>query len=538
MMGGALLVLLVACTNVANLLLARAATRSKEAAVRIAMGAGRIRVMFPFFSEALVLAAAGALLGLGIAYYSVGLFDAATDGSITGRPAYMQFRVDLPIFLFVVGVTALTALVAGAAPALQVGKADVNGILKDESRGSSSFHVGRLAKILVIAEVALSCALLVGAGLMTKSIVQVSRFEFVFNPDPIFTSRMGLFAVDYPERADRQRLFEELLPRIEGLPNVRAATLSDAVPGGGNGTTRIRLDGVVYEDDDDRPRVHSAVVSPGFFDLLGLELTEGEPLSSAHTRDVDRVALVNESFARQFWPGESPLGRRFRTGTADTIPWMGVIGVVPDLHMEGFDPPGSGGSTPAGFYMPVTQADPSFLNILAIPASGGPMDLAADIRDVVRSPDPDLPIYNIRTAADAITRGNWFYSVFGTVFIVFGIAALFMASVGLYGVLSFSVSRRVQEMGIRMALGAQAKNVIGLILRQGAGHIGIGLVIGMILAWAVSQMISFMMFQVDPRDLTVYGVVLAVICSVGFFASWIPAKRATSVDPVNALRYD
>lgn len=232
------------------------------------------------------------------------------------------------------------------------------------------------------------------------------------------------------------------------------------------------------------------------------------------------------------------MGRRFRTGTADTIPWMGVIGVVPDVHMEGFNPPGSGGSTPAGYYVPVTQADPRFITILAVSVAGGPLDLTVDIRDVVRSLDPDLPIFDIRTAAEAITRGNWFYSVFGTVFIVFGIAALFMASVGLYGVLSFSVSRRVQEMGIRMALGAQARDVIRLILRQGAGHIGIGLVIGMILAWAVSRMIAFMMFQVDPRDLTVYGAVLAVICGVGFFASWVPAKRATGVDPVNALRYD
>ena len=538
MMVGALLVLLVACANVANLLLARAAVRTKEAAVRVAMGAGRFRVMIPFFSEALVLAAVGALVGLGIAYYSVGLFDAATDGSITGRPAYMQFKVDLPIFLFVVGVTALTALVAGAAPALQVGKADVNGILKDESRGSSSFHLGRLAKVLVIAEVALSCALLVGAGLMTKSIVQVSRFEFEFDPDRIFSTRMGLFATDYPERADRQQLFDELLPRIEGLSNVRAASLSNSIPGGGGNSNFIRLEGVVYEDDSDRPLVQSAIVSPGFFELLGIELTEGEPLSSAHTRDVDRVAIVNESFARTFWPGESPLGRRFRTGTADSVPWMGVIGVVPDLHMEGFSPPGFPGSTPAGFYMPVTQADPSFLNILAVPAVGGPMDLTADIREVVRGLDPDLPIYNTRTVREAITRGSWFYSVFGTVFIVFGIAALFMASVGLYGVLSFSVSRRVQEMGIRMAMGAQARDVIRLILRQGAGHMGIGLAIGMVLAWAVSRMIAFLMFQVDPRDLTVYGTVLAVICSVGFFASWVPAKRATGVDPVNALRYD
>ena len=340
MMVAVILVLLVACANVANLLLARAALRTKEAAVRVAMGASRFRVMLPFFAESLVLATAGAVMGIGIAYYGVGLFDTATAGAITGRPAHMVFQVDLPILLFVVGLTGLTALAAGAAPALQVGRANVNGILKDESRGTSSFHLGRLAKVLVIGEVALSCALLVGAGLMTKSIVQVSRFEFTFDPERFFTTRVSLFAADYPDRENRQELFDELLRRVEAIPNVQAAGLMSALPGTGSSGGRIRLDGVVYDDDDDRPLVHSNTVTPGFFDLLGTQLVQGENFSPAQTWDADPVAVVNQSFQERFWPGESALGRRFRTGTSDTIPWMSVIGVVPDLHMEGFAPAG------------------------------------------------------------------------------------------------------------------------------------------------------------------------------------------------------
>ena len=538
MMVAVILVLLVACANVANLLLARAALRTREAAVRVAIGASRLRVMLPFFAEALVLATAGAVMGIGIAYYAVGLFDAATAGAITGRPAHMVFQVDLPILLFVVGLTGLTALAAGAAPAFQVARANVNGILKDESRGSSSFHLGRLAKVLVIGEVALSCALLVGAGLMTKSIIQVSRFEFSFDPERLFTTRVGLFAADYPDREDRQQLFEELLRRVEAIPNVQAAGLMSALPGTGTSNARIRLDGVVYDDDDDRPRVHLNTVTPGFFDLLDAQFVQGENFSPAHTWDADRVAVVNQSFQDRFWPGESALGRRFRTGTSDTIPWMSVIGVVPDLHMEGFTPEGQPGANPDGYYVPLTQRDPTFLSIAAVPVTREPMSLTADVRNAVSSLDPNLPIYNTMGLDAAIHRGNWFYTVFGTVFIVFGVAALFMASVGLYGVLAFSVSRRVQEMGIRMALGADAGNVLSLILRQGAVQIGVGLSIGMGMAWGVSTVIGFIMFDVDPRDASVFATVFGTIVLVGLLASWIPARRATKVDPMTALRYE
>ena len=538
MMVAVLLVLLVACANVANLLLARAALRVKEAAVRVAMGAGRFRVMVPFFAEALVLAFGGALLGIGLAYYAVGLFDAATAGAVTGRPYFMQFQLDLPALLFVVGLTGLTALVAGAAPALQVAKADVNGVLKDESRGSSSFHLGRLSKALVIGEVALSCALLVAAGLVTKSMVQLSRQEFAFDPDGIFTARVGLFATDYPDREDRQQLFDDLLRSLEGLPALRAAGLTTSPPGGGTGTVPIRLDGEVYDADGDRPRVHRASVTSGFFGMIGVGLLQGVDFAATNTLDAERVAIVNQSFSERFWPGEGALGRRFRTGTADTIPWMSVIGVVSDLQMEGFQPPGTPGADPAGYYTPVTQSDPSFLTITAVPAAGPPMGMTADVRNAVQGLDPDLPIFDVRSVADVIQRGSWFYGVFGTIFIVFGVAALFMASVGLYGVLSFSVSRRVQEMGIRMALGAGARDVIALILRQGAAQMAFGLAIGMAMAWGVSAVIGIIMFQVDPRDPSVFASVFGVILAIGFLASWIPARRATGVDPMTALRYE
>jgi len=538
MMVATLLVLFVACANVANLLLARASMRTREAAVRVAMGAGRFRVMFPFFAEALVLAAAGAVVGIGIAYGAIGWFDAATDPNTTGRPFFIVFQIDLPILLFVVGLTGVTALLAGAAPAIQVSRANVNGVLKDESRGSSSFFMGKLSNALVVAEVALSCALLVGAGLMTKSIIQFNSHDLPFADDEHLTARVGLFETDYPQAEDRARFWRELEASLEARPAIQDAGLVSDVPGGFVSSTRIRLEGEEYDEPQDRPSVHRMVVTPGFFELMGLELLEGEDFPDGLSTEGEELAIVNQSMATNQWDG-SALGRRFRMGTADSIPFLRVIGVVPDTEMAGFQPAGQAGSESDGFFVPLAQQDLRFMTILARPAGATrPTAITADIREAVRALDPNLPIYNVRTIADEVDRNTWFYSVFGSVFIVFGLAALFMASVGLYGVLSFSVSRRIQEMGIRMALGAGARDVVGLVLRRGILQLAIGLSIGLVLAFLLSQVVGILMYQVDPRDPMVFSLVVAVIVAVSLLASWVPARRATAVDPMVALRYE
>lgn len=538
MMVAVICVLLVACANVANLLLARAAGRMREAAVRVAIGAGRFGVMAPFLAEALVLAAAGSVLGIALAYWGVDLFDKATDPALTGRPYFVQFSIDLPVLLFAVGVTALTALMAGAAPAFQVSRVDVGEILKDESRGTSSLRAGRLGKVLVMVEVAFSVALLVGAGLMTRSMVELGRFEMPFDPDPYITARVGLFESDYPTRDDRQRFWSELERQALATPELGGFALASGTPGTGSGGSRIRLEGESYERDADRPLTHVDQVTPGYFDLLGAELLEGETFGTHHTNDAGRVAVVNRAFAQRFWPGESAVGRRFRTGTADTIPWLTVIGVVEDLQMQGFAPPGSPESTPDGYYVPVAQGDPSFLTVVARGRAAGvpPASLVPSLRQVVRSLDPNLPIYEVRTIAEDAARSAWFYRVFGTIFVIFGAVALFMASVGLYGVLSFSVSRRTQELGIRMALGADRGQVVGLVLRQGLKQIGVGLALGLLMAAGLSRLIGFLMFGVRPLDPLVFGSVLLVTLGVGVAASLVPARRATRVDPMVALR--
>lgn len=536
MMVAVISVLLVACANVANLLLARAAMRTKEAGIRIALGGGRLRVMLPFFAEALVLAGIGAILGIGIAYVGVAWFDGVTDPSRTGRPYFMQFMVDVPILLFVVGLTLLTALVAGVAPAWQMSRTDVNSVLKDESRGSTGLHMGRLSRILVTAEVALSCALLVGAGLMTKSMVNVGAIDHVYETDGLFTARAGLFQADYPDTDSRLQLWRDLKAELQALPQVASAALTTNLPYAGSGTLTVALMGVDYGDADDMPQVNHSIVSTDYFETLGTIVTSGRDFGDQDDQNSERVAIVNQPFVDRYFDGRSPVGAQFRVGAADTLPYLTVIGVVPDMQMQGSLPEGFPGYEPAGYYVPLEQSDASFISMVVIPRAGDALALTSDIRDAVRRLDPDLPIYDVWTQATVIARQNWFFGVFGTVFIVFGLAALFMASVGLYGVLSFAVTRRTQEMGIRMALGAGSRQVVGLVARQGARQLGLGLFIGMGLAFGLTRLIGVIMYNVDPQDPLIFGGVFTTIVVVGMAAAVFPAIRATSVDPVVALR--
>jgi predicted permease len=525
-------VLLVACANVANLLLARAATRTKEAAVRSAMGGSRLRVMTPFFAEALVLAAAGAALGIAIAYGAIGWFEGVTDPARTGRPYFIRFLIDWPILGFVVGVTVFTALAAGVAPALKLSRTDVSSVLKDEARGSTGLRIGRLSLVLVTAEVALSCALLVGAGLMTKSIVRLGNVDYGFEPRGLLTARIGLPETDYPDADARARLWDDLVREIGSLPEVASVGLTTNLPMTGSARRTVAIDGVTYENEEAMPDINRAVVTAGFFETLGVSV-EGRNFVPQDDRRSERVAIVNRSMVDRYFDGQNPLGRQFREGASDTLPRVTVVGVVADI---GAPQPGDTDPEPAAYYVPLGQDAVANLAIVTAPRAGEASALTNPIRLAVARLDSELAPFNIWTQEYVIERATWFYGVFGSVFIVFGLAALFMASVGLYGVLSFAVSRRTQEMGIRMALGASSADVVKLVVRQGLLQLGIGLGVGLALAFGVTRLIGILMYQVDPQDPMVFGGVLAMIVLVGLAASLVPARRATSVDPVEALR--
>jgi len=527
------LVLLIACANVANLLLARAAVRIKEVGIRTAIGASRWRVVSQMVAEALALALVGGALGAGLAWVGTTLFARAVEP--TNPPFFLVFTVDGPILLFIVALSAGAALVAGGIPAWKASRMDVGAILKDETRGTSSLRIGRLSKVLVVGEIAMSMGLLVAAGLMTKSIATLRDYDFGFDTAEVFSARVGLFEAEFPDAPARRRFFEELEARLAEVPEITAFGLGTVLPGNGAGYQRVAIEGEDYQEERDYPSTRSAWVGPGYFTAVGVTPTAGRTFERTDDADASSVAIVNESFARRHFVGGSPLGRRIRLGgPSSTDAWRTVVGVVPDLWMQGV---GNPEEEPDGVYAPLAQGDTRFFSILARgPAE--PMSLTSAVRDAVASVHADTPIYFVQSLAGSIQERTWVYNVFGTLFVVFGIVALILASIGLYGVMAFSVSRRTPEVGIRMALGAEAGQVLSLILRQGLVQVVLGVGIGLGLAVLVARALQLVLFQVDAGDPVVFGIVALVLLATGIVASAVPARRATRVDPILALRSD
>ena len=525
------LVLLIACANVANLLLARAAARSKEVAVRTAIGASRSRVVMQFLTETFVVAVTGLGLGLGVAWLGITLFNRAI--APTDPPYWIDIRLDWIALAFAAGLTLFATFVAGVIPALKISGSDVNEVLKDESRGSSSLTLGRWSRALIVAEIALSCGLLVSAGLMIKSVVQLNNVEYGFQPSEYFTARIGLFENKYPTKEARRQFWDEALTRLGGLPGVHQAVLTTSLPGLGAYGTRMELEGVTYERTQDKPAVRYAVVTPDYLESIGQHIISGRFLETADGPDALPVAVVNESFVKRYYPNEEPIGHRFRS-TADSATWLTIVGVAPDIWMDGIEnEPGD----IEGYYVPLAQSDNRFLSVM-LHADGDVMRLAPLVRDEVLKIDADQPIYFVNRLDQAILQNVWYFRVFGILFMVFGFAALFLGGVGLYGVMSFTVARRTQEMGIRMALGASARDILRLVMKQGLWQLGIGLTIGLGIAALLSRGLQVVLFQVEPFDPLIFVTVAMVLFVSGTLAVLIPARRATVVDPMVALRYE
>ena len=530
MLGAVFLVLLIACANVANLLLDRAAHRTKEVGIRTALGATRGEVVRQFLAESSVLALAGLALGIVIAWVGVRLFNAAIAS--TEVPSYIRIALYPPVLLFAVGAAAVSSLAAGVIPAVQSSRTDVNEVLKDESRGSSSLHIGRISKVLVMAEIAMSCTLLVAAGLMVKSVARLRTMDPGFATTDVLTARVG-YPLVYTDTVRQQRFFRDLRERVAALPGVRAAAISSGLPGAqqGLGGSRFGLEGSTYARDQDYPSTRTVSVSPGFFATLGIPLSRGRLFTETDRADAPQVAVVTQRFVERFLGGRDALGRRIRLGTShSTEPWLTIVGVVPNVFGGDPDDP-----RPPVVFRPLAQAHSNFVYVSARTA-GPPMALTTQVRAAAAALEPDLPLYWVMPLDQAIAEPLWFVRVFGTVFMVFGCVALFMAAVGLYAVISFSVSRRTREVGIRMALGAEAGDVLRTIMRQGMVQLAIGMGIGLAGAVAVSQLLSVILFEVQPHDLAVFGGVAGTLLLAGILASAIPAFRATRVDPLSALR--
>lgn len=533
MMAAVFGVLLIACSNVANLLLARAATRTKEVAVRTALGASRWRIVSQLLTESLVLSSIGALLGIGIAWVGTRLFVNAMQD--TEPPFWIDIRVDGTVLAFAAGITLLAALVSGVLPALQATGGNIQEVLKDESRGASSLRLGRFSRALVVAELALSGGLLVAAGFMIESVIHLTRFDYGVPTEQVFTARLGLFEASYPDSASHAKFWSALEQRLQLVPGQDGVALMTVLPGLDGWRQNLALEGKTYAKEQDYPETRHVAVTPGWFSTFEVHALEGRVFDVGDIGGSLPVAVVTRGFARAHFGAGAALGRRIQVGGAgSTAPWVTIVGVVPDVWYDGTE---GRDAIREAMFTPLAQGDYRFVSI-AIAARGAPLALSQAVQEAVSSIDPDQPIYFVRTLAEAIQRNGWFYGVFGALFMAVGGAALFLATIGVYGVMSFSVSHRTREIGVRMALGASARDVVSMFLKQGGAQALLGLSAGLVLAFFLAKGLQLVMFQVDTRNPLMYAGVTGAMAMTSLFATWIPARRATSVDPSLALRYD
>ena len=534
MLGAGIGVLLIACVNVSNLLVARASLRRREVAVRMALGAARSRIVRQHLTEVLVLATAGGLLGILLSVFGVRWFSGIA--TTTAPPFWITFDLDYRIMIFVIGVILLSSLFAGGLPAMHAARVSAGAVLKDDSRSSTSGRLGRFSSALVIAELAVSCGLLIAAGLMIKSVAQLKNVPMPFAINDVLTARVDLPRTTYPDSAASIRFFEQLLPKLQGVPGVEAATLSDGLPGAGNGAISIQIEGRAYQHQSDYPLAREGIVTPGYFEAFQTKLLNGREFVTSDNAAGQPVAIVNESFARLHFPGVDPVGRQMkRIIQKGEEPWLTIVGVVPDMLMEGI---GNNNANPAGYYIPIAQSDVANAVRIALRTRGDAAGITPLVRSAVASLDPDLAIHRVSPLRQVIERQTWFYTTFGTFFMAFGICGLFLAAAGLYGVMSFAVTQRTREMGVRSALGAQGSQLISLVMRRSVIQLVIGMVLGLGIGVAASGALQPVLYRVDPRDPLVFAAVVITLPAVALIASFLPARRVTRIDPVTALTTD
>lgn len=529
MLGAVFLVLLIACANVANLLLDRAAHKTKEVGIRTALGASRSAVIRQFLTEALVLSAGGAIGGTALAFGAIAVFNRALVD--TDVPFFIDIRMHPPVLAFVIALAIVSTLFSGAIPAMQASRADINEVLKDENRGSSSLKMGRMSRALVVFEIALSCSLLVASGLMIKSVTKLKTMDPGFGTRDVFTARVG-FPAAYTDTVTQKQFMVQLRQNLAAIPGVRAAAIASNLPGaGGSNGGPAMIEGVSYAAERDVPDPRWYAVTDGYFEAYGVKVLEGRAFTTSDRADAAPVVVVNKAFAEKYFPATDAIGHRIRLGgLTSKEPWMTIVGIVPTMFSGDAQHPRS----PA-FFAPLSQHHSSFVSLI-VQTAGPPMAVTQQVRQTVAQLNPDIPLYWVYSMDEALARPLWYIRVFGTMFMIFGAIALFLAAIGLYAVMSFSVSRRTREVGIRMALGAQAGQVIRMMFRQGVMQLGAGIAVGLLLAAAIGQATSVILFEVQPRDPQVFGGVVVVLAITGMLACLLPARRATRVDPLTALR--
>ena len=520
-------VMLIACANVANLQLARAAERTREVALRMALGAGRGRVMRQMLVEGLMLASVGALLGLALAKAGITYFTNAVAD--TNPPFWLDIQLHPMVLAFATGLTVVAALAASLIPALRATRQDVNAVLKDEGRGSTGLHMGRFSRGLVIGEVLLSCCLLVVSGLISKGVIAMSRISYPYPTSSIFVAGMAVPDVTFPDGPSRVRFIERVETAFRGVAGVQDVALATGSPDN-VGTVPVAIEGKTYTTPKDQPNTRRVAITNRFFDTLQVRLSAGRMFAAQDTLDSEFVVIVDTAFAQKHFPGLDPLGRRVKLGTDPAARWLSIIGVVPQLATSRNNP-----AVMEAVYVPLTQAPTLGVTMFAA-AAGNPLALAPALRRAAVAVHQDLALANPNSLAGFYRQQGWHFRVFGGLFMSFGLAAMLLASAGLYGVMAFSVRRRTNEIGVRMALGAHRSLIIRMVLFQGMWRCALGVVLGLVPAYYLGTAMRELIYNTTPTDPLVLTLTTIGLLGTGFLASIVPAMRAASVDPLKALR--
>ena len=523
-------VLLIACANVAGLLLARAVGRRREIALRIALGASRVRVVRQLLTESLLLAAAAGVIGSALAYWSFAFLQKLIPEQMA---LLTSLTLDTRILVFTLLISLLTGVIFGLVPALQSAKVDLNEALKQSTRVTAT---GKLRSALIVFEVAASVVLLVGAGLLVQTLFQLFNQYSVLQPEKILTMRTVLPQPKYKEPQQRHAFYQQVLDRVEHLPGVISAGYTTSVPllwkGGTSGFIpegMPPIPGMAYD-------ANHREVSADYHKTMNIPLRAGRYFDSRDNETSMRVAIVNETMARQYWPGENAIGRRFNIGDPNDGEWAQIVGIVADVRQMGLDEP-----VKAEMYFPYQQVTDWLFYVprdLAIRTSGDTSNLVSSVRQIIREVDPDQPVSNIATMSDVLGVEAEQRQMGMIMTVAFAGLALLLASLGIYGVLAYFVTQHTNEIGVRIALGASRLNILALVLKKGMGLTLLGIAIGIAASFALTRLMSSLLFGVKAFDPLTFVAVPVLLAAVALLACWIPARRATKVDPMIALRYE